>query len=171
MAKPALEALTAALALGGELNVGLVGAQTGAAANQIAELRARRASWRSPARLSRQPRYATDAAAAEALCRASGAAVVIAPATSRWSRALPGVAFRLAAASIPTPPHLAVAERRSGGDPLVLPAAHGSRADARADARGSCCWTSGCLPAWSGAAECAAAVETVAVDRRRPAPR
>ena len=42
-----------------------------------------------------EPRYATDAAAAEALCRASSAAIVIAPATSRWSRALPGVAFRL----------------------------------------------------------------------------
>ena len=42
-----------------------------------------------------QPRYATDAAAAEALCRAAGCELVIAPGTSRWSRALPGVAFRL----------------------------------------------------------------------------
>ncbi len=42
-----------------------------------------------------QGRYATDAAAAEAVCRASGAAIVIAPATSRWARALPGVAHRL----------------------------------------------------------------------------
>jgi electron transfer flavoprotein alpha subunit len=42
-----------------------------------------------------QARYATDAAAAEALCRASGAALILAPSTSRWARALPGVACRL----------------------------------------------------------------------------
>ncbi len=40
-------------------------------------------------------RYATDAAAAEALCRAAGATVVVAPMTPRWARALPGVAYRL----------------------------------------------------------------------------
>lgn len=43
----------------------------------------------------RQPRYASDAAAAEAICRADGATLVAAPATSRWSRALPGVAQRM----------------------------------------------------------------------------
>jgi electron transfer flavoprotein alpha subunit len=42
-----------------------------------------------------QSRYATDAAAAEALCRASGAQIVMAPATMRFARALPGVAARL----------------------------------------------------------------------------
>jgi len=42
-----------------------------------------------------QPRYATDAAAAEAICRASGASLVLAPGTSRWMRALPGVAPRV----------------------------------------------------------------------------
>ena len=41
------------------------------------------------------PRYATDAAAAEALARASGASLVLAPSTSRWARAIPGAAFRL----------------------------------------------------------------------------
>ena len=41
------------------------------------------------------PRYASDAAAAEALARKSGATIVIAPATTRVSRALPGVAVRL----------------------------------------------------------------------------
>ncbi len=40
-------------------------------------------------------RYATDAAAAEALARASGATLVLAPHTSRWARCLPGVAQRL----------------------------------------------------------------------------
>jgi electron transfer flavoprotein alpha subunit len=42
-----------------------------------------------------QPRYATDAAAAEALCQAANATLVLAPSTSRWARALPGVAYRL----------------------------------------------------------------------------
>jgi electron transfer flavoprotein alpha subunit len=94
LGKPALEALTAALALGGELAIGLVGADTQAAANQLASAGAKRIlAVTGPA--FGQPRYATDAAAAEALCRAAGASMVIAPATSRWSRALPGVAYRL----------------------------------------------------------------------------
>jgi len=40
-------------------------------------------------------RYATDAAAAEALVRAAGATLVVAPQTSRWARCLAGVAQRL----------------------------------------------------------------------------
>ena len=42
-----------------------------------------------------QPRYATDAAAAEALARAAGATIVIGPSSSRWNRILAGVAHRL----------------------------------------------------------------------------
>jgi electron transfer flavoprotein alpha subunit len=42
-----------------------------------------------------QPRYATDAAAAEAICRAVSPGIVIAAGTARWSRALPGVAARI----------------------------------------------------------------------------
>jgi len=42
-----------------------------------------------------QPRYATDAAAAEAICRAAQASLILAPATSRMNRFLPGVAQRL----------------------------------------------------------------------------
>jgi electron transfer flavoprotein alpha subunit len=42
-----------------------------------------------------QSRYATDAAAAEAICKAAQATIVVAPATSRWARVLPGVAQRL----------------------------------------------------------------------------
>jgi electron transfer flavoprotein alpha subunit len=41
------------------------------------------------------PRSSTDAAAAEALVRASAATLVLAPGTSRWSRALPMAAARL----------------------------------------------------------------------------
>ena len=40
-------------------------------------------------------RYATDAAAAEALCKAAQATLVVMPATSRWNRVSAGVAQRL----------------------------------------------------------------------------
>ena len=94
LAKPALECLTAALALGGPLTIGLVGARVEAAASQIAGCGAARflAVTGEP---FAEARYSTDAAAAEALCRAAGAALVMAPSTSRWARALPGVAYRL----------------------------------------------------------------------------
>jgi electron transfer flavoprotein alpha subunit len=42
-----------------------------------------------------QPRYATDAAACEALCRAANATIVLAPASSRFARVAAGVAHRL----------------------------------------------------------------------------
>jgi electron transfer flavoprotein alpha subunit len=94
LAKPALEALAAAKELGGTLVAGLAGAETQQAANQIAACGATRVLAVTGEAFA-QPRYSTDAAAAEALCRAAGATVVIAPSTSRWSRALPGVAYRL----------------------------------------------------------------------------
>ncbi len=94
LAKPALEALAAALALGGELTVGLAGGTVEPAANLAAAAGARRILAVTGEPFT-QPRYATDAAAAEALARAAGAAIVLAPATARWARALPGVAYRL----------------------------------------------------------------------------
>jgi len=42
-----------------------------------------------------QPRYATDAAACEALCRAANATIVLAPGSSRFTRVVAGVAHRL----------------------------------------------------------------------------
>jgi electron transfer flavoprotein alpha subunit len=42
-----------------------------------------------------QPRYGTDAAAAEAIARAAGAEVVLVPGTSRWMRVAGGLAQRL----------------------------------------------------------------------------
>ncbi len=42
-----------------------------------------------------QPRYATDAAACETLCRASAATIVLAPSSSRFARVAAGVAHRL----------------------------------------------------------------------------
>ena len=99
LAKPALEALAAAKSLqealdGSSLAVGLAGADDGPAAFQTGSCGASR--WLGVAGADfAQPRYGTDAAAAEALARAAGATIVIAPATSRWSRCLAGVAQRL----------------------------------------------------------------------------
>jgi electron transfer flavoprotein alpha subunit len=94
LGKPALEALTAALALGGEVTAGLVGGQVDAAAGQAAGAGVARTLAVAGEPFA-ESRYATDAAAAEAICRAAGAALVVAPDTSRWARALPGVAYRL----------------------------------------------------------------------------
>jgi len=94
LAKPALEALATAVALGGELTIGLVGGAVQAAGGQIGGAGAVRVLAICGEAFA-VPRYATDAAAAEALVRESGAGLVLAPATSRCARAIPGVAFRL----------------------------------------------------------------------------
>ena len=102
LAKAAFEALGAARkladALNGTLTVGLVGAAVQAAADSAAASGAARFLGVAGPEFG-QPRYATDAAAAEAICRAAGAAgaasCVIAPGTSRWCRVLPGVAARV----------------------------------------------------------------------------
>jgi electron transfer flavoprotein alpha subunit len=99
LAKPALETLGAvralAAALGGApLVVGLTGAEVQPGADFIAgcgaaEILAVTGPDFGPSR------YATDAAAAEALCRATQATLVVVPATSRWNRVIAGVAQRL----------------------------------------------------------------------------
>jgi len=99
LAKSDLEALGAGKALadslgGTTLIVGLVGAEIRAAANAIAGCGAARFFGVSGPDFA-QARYASDTAAAEALCKAAAAAVVIAAGTSRWCRVLPGVAQRL----------------------------------------------------------------------------
>ncbi|MBI5384222.1 MAG: electron transfer flavoprotein subunit alpha [Verrucomicrobia bacterium] len=96
--KAALETLGAAKSLnaalaGSTLVVGLVGVDVQSAANRVASCGAKKFVGAAGADFA-QARYATDAAAAEALCRSVLATVVIAPATSRWSRVLPGVAQR-----------------------------------------------------------------------------
>ena len=95
----ACEAVGAASRLGGELGVqgfsiGIIGASTQQALDGVASCGATRFLAAEHAELA-QSRYATDAAAAEAVCRASGATLVVAPMTSRWARTLPGVAHRL----------------------------------------------------------------------------
>jgi electron transfer flavoprotein alpha subunit len=99
LAKPALEALGSAKALnaalaGSKFLVGLVGESVAAAANQIASCGAAKFLGIAGADFV-QARYATDAAAAEALCKAAQATLVIASATSRFNRCLAGVAQRV----------------------------------------------------------------------------
>ncbi len=91
--KTALEALGAALELG-SVSVGLIGGEVQAAANALANCGASKFLGVAGAEFA-QARYATDTAAAEALCRAAQAQIVIAPANSRSARVLPGVAHRL----------------------------------------------------------------------------
>jgi electron transfer flavoprotein alpha subunit len=99
LAKPALEALGAAKDLsatlpGSKLSVGLVGETAQPAADQVGASGAHQFLAVVGPQFA-QPRYATDAAAAEALARAAQASLILAPATSRWNRVLPGVAQRL----------------------------------------------------------------------------
>src|SRR5208282_6900552 len=99
LAKSVREALHAAATLhkslaGSKLVVGLIGENVEAAAKSIAACPATRYFGVTGADFG-QSRYATDAAAAEAICKAAQATIVVAPATSRWARVLPGVAQRL----------------------------------------------------------------------------
>lgn len=94
LSKASLEALSLAKTQGGTLAIGLVGEAVHAAANAIAGCGASRFVVVEGPEFA-VPRYSTDAAAAEAIANASAATVIIAPGTSRWSRALPGVAQRL----------------------------------------------------------------------------
>ncbi|HEY5912555.1 MAG TPA: electron transfer flavoprotein subunit alpha [Verrucomicrobiae bacterium] len=95
----ACEALAAAKAVAGQLPgssliAALIGEQVQAGADGIANCGAQRILAVLGPDFA-QARYATDAAAAEALCRSSQATLVFAPATSRMNRMLPGVAQRL----------------------------------------------------------------------------
>jgi electron transfer flavoprotein alpha subunit len=99
LAKSAREALHAAATLhksltGSKVVVGIVGENIQAAANSIAACPATKYCGVTGADFT-QSRYVSDAAAAEAICKAAQATVVVAPATSRWARVLPGVAQRL----------------------------------------------------------------------------
>jgi electron transfer flavoprotein alpha subunit len=77
----------------GTLTIGLIGEGIQEAANSLASNGVRILGVSGPD--FAHPQYATDAAAAEAICRAAAPEIVIAPATSRFLRVLPGVAQRL----------------------------------------------------------------------------
>jgi electron transfer flavoprotein alpha subunit len=92
--RAALEALSAARDAGGPLVVGLFGASIEKAAAALGGAGAARVLVVEGAPFG-EARYGTDAAAAAALAKASGASVVVAPATSRMARIAAGVAQRL----------------------------------------------------------------------------
>jgi electron transfer flavoprotein alpha subunit len=92
--RAALEALAAAKALGGPITAALFGPSVEKAAAALAGTGVAKVLAAEDAALA-EPRYATDAAAAAALAKASGATIVVAPATSRMSRVMAGVAARL----------------------------------------------------------------------------
>lgn len=78
---------------GAELTIGLCGSGAQGMADSLAGVASRFIAVAAPE--FDVSRYATDAAAAETLCKASSASIVLAPNTSRWQRCLPGAAQRL----------------------------------------------------------------------------
>ena len=97
--KSMLEALAAALKIteklgGAQLSAAVVGSGAEAASGKLAGCGADKVYTVSGEEFA-NPRYSSDSAAAEAVCLASEATVVVAAGTSRWSRVLSGVAFRL----------------------------------------------------------------------------
>jgi electron transfer flavoprotein alpha subunit len=145
---------------GSNLVVGLVGENVQAAADSIAACPATKYFGAIGAEFS-QSRYSTDAAAAEAICRAAQATVVFAPATSRWARVLPGVAQRLGGRA---DTHVTgVAD--SGGKPSINRWYYRQRMEATLT-RTQRPWFIGIDPGSQPACECGAGtakVETVAV--------
>jgi electron transfer flavoprotein alpha subunit len=97
LSKASLEAVTAGVELSAQLSapltIGIVAAEAKAAASSIASSGARILAVTGSA--FAQARYASDAAAAEALCRAANATIVLAPGSSRFTRIMAGVAHRL----------------------------------------------------------------------------
>jgi electron transfer flavoprotein alpha subunit len=79
--------------LGGTLTIGLVGESVEDAARSLAGVEARIVAVSGTE--FAHPRYASDAAAVEAICRAASAEIVIAAGTSRFMRVIPGVAQRV----------------------------------------------------------------------------
>ena len=98
LGKPALEALGAAVELNKALSGTLVAALYGAKAQPAADAIANCGATRFLAVAGEDfatARYATDAAACEALTRASQATIIITAATSRSSRVMAGVTHRV----------------------------------------------------------------------------
>ena len=95
LTKASLETVTAGLELSARLNAPLaIGIVSADAKNLSKGLpSARLLAVRGEA--FAQPRYASDAAACEALCRAAAATIVLAPSGARFSRVAAGVAHRL----------------------------------------------------------------------------
>ncbi len=97
LTRGSLEAVTAGKALASRLaasiTIGIVAADPTPAASVLTAAGVRILAVSGEA--FAQPRYATDAAACEALCRAAQATIVLAPSSSRLVRVAAGVAHRL----------------------------------------------------------------------------
>ena len=98
LTRHSLEAVTAgnelAARLGASLTIGIVAADANRAGERGRECRDAIASvFRVQA--FAQPRFASDAAACEAICRAAQATIVLAPQSSRFARVMAAVAHRL----------------------------------------------------------------------------
>jgi electron transfer flavoprotein alpha subunit len=95
LTKASLEAVTAgqelASRLDASLTIGIVAADATNLATSLPSARLLSVAGEAFA----QSRYATDAAACEALCRAAAASIVLVPAGARFSRVAAGVAHRL----------------------------------------------------------------------------
>jgi electron transfer flavoprotein alpha subunit len=98
LTRGSLEAVAAgrelAQRLDSSLIIGIVGLDTASARATLASTGARILAVTGEA--FAQARYASDAAACEALCRAAGATIVLASGGSRFARVMAGVAHRLA---------------------------------------------------------------------------
>lgn len=95
--KSSLEAVSAgkelSARLGAQLTVGIIAVDGTAAARKLSGFDARILAVSGPA--FSESRYATDAAGCEALCKAVGATIVLAPQSSRMARVAAGVADRI----------------------------------------------------------------------------
>lgn len=96
--KAAYESLGAAVELarqsGASITIGLIGGEIQFAADSVEAAAVQRILGVSGPDFA-QPKFASDSLAAEALCRAAAADLILAPATSRFLRALPVLAQRL----------------------------------------------------------------------------
>jgi electron transfer flavoprotein alpha subunit len=97
LTKASLEAVTAgkelATRLSAQLTIGIVAPDASVSAKAVANAGAKLLAVAGPA--FAQPRFASDAAACEALCRAAQATIVLAPQSSRFARVMAAVAHRL----------------------------------------------------------------------------
>jgi electron transfer flavoprotein alpha subunit len=97
LTRASLEAVTSGMELAARLSIplaiGIVAADSSAASTALASAGARLLTVSGEA--FAQPRYSSDAAAVEALCRAAEATIVLAPSSSRFARVAAGVAHRL----------------------------------------------------------------------------
>lgn len=97
LSKGSLEAITAGLELAARINasltIGIVAADPKPLSRVLPSGGLRLLAVAGEA--FAQPRYASDAAACESLCRAAKASIVLAPQSSRFARVMAGVAHRL----------------------------------------------------------------------------